>query len=576
MFRGLNKDKHLAGGQSSPSQARQGGSSPAVDNQESSWIGLLSRPASSLLQKCLSGRARTLALCEDRPDWMKTSSMDDESDFLRQLDNIIPVPQCSTSHLTHLRCLHDAGASPLPPPAATNLPWLTPECLQEIGLQRVEEMNISQNQTEYWSSARTLLSHVWLSSVTSQGMKPTACRDRSEENTCWGSLSGGSESQDKGVISNLTKVWEGNLTGLQPGTKAVTVFVQSQWFLEESAGLIDHKEERANNRGAHQTSHNTEGSTPDHHPSNSSQGSFLTLDQDNGYSSLEEEHFQMSRLYLLTVLPPPEADNPAALTNEEGEKTLEEERSLTQKVDEEDEGDKQVTGAQDECTKPAPPQCQNKAIAFIMGCPCSDDDDCSQSDGEYSDDDDGFDSKGSSSLSESSDEDKSSDSEVDSESEHLWTSLCHSRDPYNPRNFTAQLNPRTSPQNIPTPTPPSSTQCTPASSPNFTVLPLASPASDIWDESTSASETDETENLWLWASFNSSDPYNPLNFQVPLRARESIEAGNRTRKAFYTSSPELQKEESAGRLDSGFSRKIKSYRTIKKVSELHWALTPVL
>lgn len=43
-------------------------------------------------------------------------------------------------------------------------------------------------------------------------------------------------------------------------------------------------------------------------------------------------------------------------------------------------------------------QCQqDEAIAYIMGCPCSDDD-SSQSDGESSDDDRGFDSKGSCEL----------------------------------------------------------------------------------------------------------------------------------------------------------------------------------
>ncbi|XP_061903531.1 protein phosphatase 1 regulatory subunit 15B-like [Entelurus aequoreus] len=130
-----------------------------------------------------------------------------------------------------------------------------------------------------------------------------------------------------------------------------------------------------------------------------------------------------------------------------------------------------------------------------MGCPCSDDDDDSSSQSE--DDDDGFDSEGSSFFSDTTDEDdeaSDSDGPLDPEAERLLTSLCPNRDPYNLRNFTAALHTGSTPaRSIPT-SPPSSTQSTPASSPDVSplaILPLtSSPPSgqDTWDDSTSASE----------------------------------------------------------------------------------------
>lgn len=218
-------------------------------------------------------------------------------------------------------------------------------------------------------------------------------------------------------------------------------------------------------------------------------------DQDHGYFSLEEEFLHMCRLH--------RAEHP-----------LQEEEQPTQSSCTKEEKEEEVKGVepveeeQVECLALVP-QCQNKSIAFIMGCPCSDnedndDDSSSQSEGRSSDDDDddddGFDSEGSSDLSTSS-------GEEDPEADLLWASLCHSSDPYDPRNFTAHLHTGSVPPRIPTPPPPSSP------------LPLPSPSpSDSWDDSTSASEADEADSLW--ASFScSSDPYSPLNFQAQLRTR---------------------------------------------------------
>uniref|UniRef100_A0A8C8A4B7 Protein phosphatase 1 regulatory subunit 15A/B C-terminal domain-containing protein n=1 Tax=Oryzias sinensis TaxID=183150 RepID=A0A8C8A4B7_9TELE len=208
----------------------------------------------------------------------------------------------------------------------------------------------------------------------------------------------------------------------------------------------------------------------------------------------------------------------------------------------EDKEEKQVCSEEEQsggATEPSAPQCQNKAIAFIMGCPCSDDD-SSQSDESSDEDDDGFDSEGSS----------------DEDSEQLWTSMCQIADPYNPRNFTACLHTgRSQPQPIHTPTPPSSTQSSPEPSPDLTTLVPPSNL-DSWDESTSASEVDEAESLRLLGSFScSSDPYSLLNFQAPLRTQRPTGPP-----------PQSQKE----RMDSGFSErsgssKSPSCRSSKKV-----------
>lgn len=73
------------------------------------------------------------------------------------------------------------------------------------------------------------------------------------------------------------------------------------------------------------------------------------------------------------------------------------------------------------------PQCSNKAIAYILGSPGSDEDDDSEDD-ESAWDSDGFDSDESSDLS---------DSNVD-----LWNPLAEFSDPYNPLNFRASIKTR--------------------------------------------------------------------------------------------------------------------------------------
>lgn len=621
MFRTMSEDEHLSGERSSSSAAGKGGTSAGADSQESSWTGLLSvvsRPALSFLHKYLSGRLRSAPLPGGKTGGdPKNSFMDEERDFLRQLDDMMPISQIPVPHLTYLRYEHDGAAGSL-----------NAESLREMGIQSEEEIDLNvchQNQMGYVAYVRTLLSHMWWSLGTSQEIKVSGRRDwgtealgppensnRRGSKTLWHSFLGGESSTQQGLLSDLSWAWDetykGPLCPQQPVAETKAPVAQSPaasplnsstgWTLGENTGLTDHNDEPVNNE-AIQTVENMEVHGPqlsstcylscsEAAATDCGQLASLTPDQDNGYSSLEEEHVQMCRLFMVKAPsaehPPQEDETPAAIRKVKDEERCEEAEHPSAKVDEEVRNEEQEGAHEDqsmEVTVLSTPQCQNKTIAFIMGCPCSDDD-SSQSEGESSDDDfddddddDGFDSKGSSDLSDSSDEDDE-DSEVDSEAERLWSSLSYSRDPYNPQNFTAHLHTgRTPPRTIPMATPPSSTQSTPASSPDS--APLASPPSgaDVWDDSTSASEVDEAESLRLWSSFScSSDPYSPLNFQAPLSTRGPAKPGSKAKKSQQTpcrsprhavaSPPESRKEGSVKRLD--FCEVSKSSSSTKKVS----------
>lgn len=223
----------------------------------------------------------------------------------------------------------------------------------------------------------------------------------------------------------------------------------------------------------------------------------LTPDQDNGYSSLEEEQLLVAKAQLQGALPGMVTEE-AAEEEQETEENVEEEELPVLK-------------------------CDNKAIAFIMGCPCSDDsqsesssEEEEESEAEEEDDDDGFDSECSSEISDSD--------EFDSETERLWSALCQNNDPYNPRNFTANI--KSAPKPIPKPGLGSGpgleeAQCSPVSSVSSSVS--SSCSSSSWDE---ASESEEQENLRLLGSFCSSDPYSPLNFQAPIRTKPGFKPGS--------------------------------------------------
>lgn len=605
MFRNMSNEGHFSGGQSSTSPIGHGVASPGLDSQESSWIGLLSvvsRPALSFLHKYVTGRTRTPALSDSGPRWIsadiKARFVDKEREILKQLDDMMPAP-----HLTYRRCQHEGAAGLLEPRTDPTLPWLTAESLRDMGIQSAEEM---QTQNGHFSSIRTILSHVLLSS--SQEIKPTAGKDwvkntGGSSQTWWGSFWGVEEDQQKGPL-DLSWTEEGTVTGplcpqhrvaetKVPTAETTDVFVQNSCrdsTLGENTGPTDHKEEPANNGGLHRVQ-NTEEPTTNSRLTVSgrlsssgavaacSEVALLTPDQDNGYSSLEEEHIQGCRLCLMKPYDNQQEPGNGNRTEMEVE-TSEEVESLPGKLNNEEEMQEEPTANQEgqsaEATVLSIPQCQNKTIAFIMGCPCSDDDDSSQSESsDDDDDDDGFDSEGSSALSDSSDEDdEASDSDVDWEADRLWSTLCQSLDPYNPRNFTARLHTGSSPpRTIPNPTPFSSTPSTPASPPELPPSSFATSSTppsdqDVWEDSTSASEADEAESIHLWSSFScSSDPYSPLNFQAPLRTRVPSEASPRAKKTplhspYHTPAapPEYRKAEAEERLDSGFSEHSSSFR----------------
>ncbi|XP_034092674.1 protein phosphatase 1 regulatory subunit 15B [Gymnodraco acuticeps] len=551
MFKSMSGDGHVSSGQSASSMAGRGGPPAGLHTQESSWLGLLSRPAMYFLQKYLPGRNEARA--------------DTGAGFM--LEDLIPVPP----QLTYLRC--DAATGRTLPwlPADSHLepgkslPWLSADSMRELGIQNTDEMN-QQSQMGYLSSVRTFFSHVVLNS--SQEGRATSGKDWDPAGNSargsgpwWGSF-WGSEG-GSGLLSDPSwEVEEGVLTaGLCP-QQSPTKAPETSATLGEASGLR-HKEKPADkeSRETHDVVQNMEegGSTaislPRSEAPSCSEEAPLTPEQDHGYTSLEEEHVQVNM-----VNAPIEEQQDAtesSPTKETSEERVEEEEEEGLSAEEEGlSAEEEGLSAE---VKEGRNRCQNKAIAFIMGQPCSDNSSeggssSEEDDDEDDEDDDGFNSEDSSDLSDSTD---------DEDSERLWRYLGRSADPYDPRNFTALLHTATSPpRNIP----PSSSDSSPDPSPSLLPLPLSPLAassppsgSDSWDDSTSASEADEAESLRLWSSFSCSDPYSPFNFQGPMRTQEP-RTRTRTRKAASSSSPpnpaappQYRREEAEERLDSGFS-----------------------
>lgn len=567
MFRSLIGDEKLSGAQPLSFEAAQGHPSAGLGSQESSWIGALSRPPLSFLHQAARGRPQASALCDDWVSPRKTGFLCEEKALLRQLDDMILVPDTASSNFTQLQCLLNRTA----------------DASLFQGTEEVEP-EVCQDQRRERSPSRTFLSRVWSTSpeINMASLRTRVPQSRGGGAQWLGSFWGGSGAPAKYLFSDVSHIQDGD-TGTGPHSKTIAPAL-FRWILGEGAGPASYKGE-AFNTGALQPVQNVEGPLSAHHHSSLGLPS-VTLDQDNGYSSLEEELVQVGILHMLTEpwLSLSEAETLLKVESNQEQEQEDISEEADTLIGEEEENLRLHKDAQGECDSLTLPKCQNKAIAFIMGCPHSDDDDDdddSQSDGDSSDDDDddnddddGFDSEGSSSLSESSD-DESSESEAGSDAEHLWSSLCHSVDPYNPRNFMAPLQTRTQPQTITTQTPPTTPQSSPGSLPGLSSLPASQPPSDSWDDSASASEADEADSLLLWSSFSTClDPYSPLNFQATLRTREPVQAGtgSRTRDAPRARASPSQKDEPAEQLDGGFREPKQARKTIKKVSERLWLL----
>ncbi|XP_061583954.1 protein phosphatase 1 regulatory subunit 15B-like [Cololabis saira] len=466
MFRNVNGDGRLSartGGSPSSSSpaAGPGVASAGVGAQESSWIGLVSRPALALLQKLVPGRLRGSPLSDAGAGWFsgefRSSLIPEESDILRQLDDWMPP------HLGYLPCERAEAAGALPRPR---------ERARHLGGWFPTESLLLNNQALVLSSSQ------------------------------------------RGLLSKLSCPEGGQI---YPETTAV--FVHGGWKLGENSGGPPSLHKQIPKGGPTVVHGDTEVST-----------------DPQKADSLEEKPPQRTGDHHLETPPRrgeespprPDADTPET----------------------------EASGASGEVEEAAAPSCQNKAIAFIMGCPCSDDSQSECSDDDGGDGDDGFDSDGSSNLTLSSDEDEEEESdsedegeeEADGDSERLWSSLCRSVDPYNPQNFTASQHTGGG-GGVLASTPPSSAQSSPATSP-----PCSS--QDSWDDSSSSSEVDE-ESVRLWSTFScSSDPYSPFNFTAPLRTQRPCRTGLKPPQVptfLAVSPPDYRRDEAEERLDSGFS-----------------------
>ncbi|KAK0144594.1 Protein phosphatase 1 regulatory subunit 15B [Merluccius polli] len=600
-----------------------GGPSSRGEKQETPWISVLSvvsRPALSLLHKYLPGLLQTRPVADGVPEWVSEDLRPTLSGkgvaYLGQLGDMMPLTE--RNHQEHGGRLNETRGD-------GNLKWLTAESLSELGIKRAIGDVGEQPITGDISSARNH-GHVVLNATSSA----EATGPLLKSPTWWGGF-WGSEDGSQGWLSKLSlgkgEAVRGAHCSPPPpaGTKAAVaqttaLFVQfSSW---ESTASENGKRkcwtvQQPVDNGSLESPRPESPKCSDALVLQQEPGTdganvgevVLTPDQDNGYSSLEEGH-ALCQPHAVKVIAeeelrvagdiaivekvtsePTEGPPPAA-------KGMVEEGTGEDACDvggsEEDGGAGETTtqeGSSAAADLLTSPYCQNRAIAFIMGSPCSEDEDDDNDnedadsllDSEVSDCDDGFDSECSSEISDSDSDDSNSDNRVDSEAERLWNSLCQTQDPYNLRNFTAPMN--TAPRPIPSTSAAAaarSSDSSPDSSPDqgsappvslsLSVSPPGLQHLDSWDDSTSASEAEDGDRLCLWNSFSSSsDPYSLLNFQAPVRTERPLaevqeEDGCRDKKkslkmpprsahqaAAASSPPQYRRDEAEDRLDSGFS-----------------------
>lgn len=643
----MESKRHYLGEKTGP-LAGSGFTPPRQENDRS-WMDVLSfvyRPAWSLLQRYFPGNA--LSAQPQGQLWgperfEDTLGFGSKARTLQDLSNRQPQHACC-----------DNGLSPLV--EVGELTWLTTDSLSEIGIHTIPETVTPQASGGYLSSARNLFSQLFMQNVLSsqevkQSPNSVAVRGVNSDSLS-SSVSVLSWSKETTIVmsSSDAHLHCGSLCHLAECSTVAAVAKPTTLFVHtncgslqdsESAGLCTHK--AATDNGSPLTSRSASSATEepklcDLVNTASSPGDVKatyvdnravvqTPDQDHGYSSLEEE-LSNSRLHRMRPIEEELAASSEIAEEEQQISTvdpLEEESGssvpplFVEACIEEDvlqETDLQDQTKQEEQREvpEAASQggaCRNKAIAYIMGSPCSDesesDDDTegigSDDEEVEEEDDDGFSSEGSSCLSQSDssveededdDYDEQSDGEAfDAETERLWNSLCQNRDPYNPRNFTAPIStaPRSSsqPSLIPSPFPspasqssdsPSPLWASPLSTSPLSTSPFASSppcASALSSRRSSSSgsgeEADEAESLKLWDSFSCSlDPYNPFNFQAPQRTRLAPSTGALCKAA--CSIPRYQREQAEERQDSGFGEEVAEHapamshapqNTIKKV-----------
>uniref|UniRef100_A0A3B1JIX4 Protein phosphatase 1 regulatory subunit 15B n=1 Tax=Astyanax mexicanus TaxID=7994 RepID=A0A3B1JIX4_ASTMX len=631
MFKSMNSEEHFSNMGSQPSSTSLEKANVANVRSESSWVSMLStvsRPAWTLLQKYLPGRAQTPSL-ESWAGEAERSKMD----MKNPLRSLMPEsPRRAHLSVAYVHCQHDSAAFVTSGDSGEALSWLTADSLAELGIENAArfEAQHAAPPAGYLNTARNFLGQVLLNAATTQKEatssehqpdvwygEPAAIRYTTGSwwDGLWGasdnpqtkvpnsSPSSSSSSSSRNRTSTDTK-WthcaehsRGHCQAAECGSAVVTDMVDS--MPRESAGP-SHLKEPANNEALHMPRPESLPSSeqlPSLHQHSGvghlvctravaacSEVAVLTPDQDNGYSSLEEENANSKQLIMRLGGEKQEAERLAASQGStgsdtgcegeggEGSEAGQAGESIENPQSEEVEGqeEKEKEEQEEEASEPMPvaeasshlstPSCQNKAIAYIMGSPCSDESGSEDdSDWDGSNDDDGFDSEGSSQFSDSEDLEDSDDEdedqedseadEFDSESERLWNSLCQNRDPYNPRNFTAPI------QTTPRANNSDAVESPVSGSPVESEDPFSAPSPLVPQEEESSDDTcstDEAENLRLWNSFScSADPYNPLNFQAPTRTQEK--ARGRCKKGTSLGTPVYKKEEAEERLDSGFS-----------------------
>ncbi|KAI5093562.1 protein phosphatase 1 regulatory subunit 15B, partial [Silurus meridionalis] len=626
MYRSMSSEETFSKRVSGPGTSLEVGN----DGSASFWISLLSavsRPAWSLFQKYLPGRSQTWSSEAGK------SKLDFGQQLMTGLDELLPSERSSSPlSVAYVHCQHGNGVF-VNSGDAESLRWLTGETLRELGIQDTRNTNCNAHQSapmefRYLASTRKFLSQVL---NPKEGKQTEAVQHKlgiwyhgsgARASNTWWWWQGLWRSEDP--QNSAPALYQTRTCAAATGTKSlhcgepyssghcepgcqrsagavdkpvklVGHSSEAEWTCSECAGP-SHIKESADHTGLHterleflpnsvRLPSACDHSLLEHQigtgaPATCSEVPVLTPDQDNGYSSLEEEGASARQHNMNAVCELSGLDRSAASQAGDHGHGGEEDKStgnihckrFENKAEDKEEEKEQNTEpviVHEAFPVQSTPYCQNKVIAYIMGSPCSDESDMEDSSVQDSDeDDDGFDSDILDSCSDSSensddsddedeeDEEDSESDELDSESERLWNSLCQTRDPYNLRNFTAPIqtsrNPCASTSSLSPLGSPVEADSLLCSSPLSSPSPLGGTQKDMESSEEACSSMDEAESLKLWNSFScSSDPYSPLNFQASVRTlqpvRQRCKLETRVERVVYG------KEEAEERMDSGFS-----------------------